>query len=106
MKSTTSIRIHLNLPEQQQSRRPSLSKLSLTKTISNGSPISLDRQRMPRLSTVSSSYTQFLKQRDMEKNKKIVIKKMLYMFFLSFKFYFSYHKKIIVYYYHQVNGLK
>jgi hypothetical protein len=85
MKPTSPVRIHLNVPdeEQQQPRRSSFdfnsttSILSpttnrLTTNLSPPSSISLDRQRNACISSVSSSYALFLKQRDMDKNKKNV----------------------------------
>ena len=83
MKPTSTIHIQLSLPDEQRSRRSSFdfnaitsilspNKTRLTANISHGSSVSLDRTRTPRFSTVSSSYAQFLKQRDMDKNKKTV----------------------------------
>ncbi len=82
MKSTTPIRIQLTVPdEQQRTRRSSFDFNTITSLLSPSKPKittnlcskslnnSLDK---PRLSTVSSSYAQFLKQRDMDKSKKIV----------------------------------
>ncbi len=97
MKSTPTIRVHLNLPEE--SRHPpfdfhtitsllSPTKPRLTTNISIVSNINLDRQRTARLSSLSNSYAQFLKERDFDKTKKIVSSKtemiscLVYSFFL------------------------
>jgi hypothetical protein len=78
MKSTEPIRIHLNIPGQQ-SRRSSfdlnhISSLPTTVTITKDKlTTNIDSgPRAGRFSHVSSSYAQFLKQRDMDKVKKIV----------------------------------
>jgi hypothetical protein len=124
MKSTSSVRIHLDVSEQP-SRRSSFdlnmisSLLSPTKTrtstnINSASSNSLDGQRNARFSSLSSSYAQFLKRRDADKtvNKKAVSvdRTSLVVTFLLFNsiFIFAYSspKKIIVCYYHRVNGLK
>ena len=85
-KSAAPIRTHLNIPDEQ-SRRPSidssrqLAPVSTIVTVANNktttvvqhSPsATIDGQRTARFSSVSSSYAQFLKQRDMDKVKKIV----------------------------------
>jgi len=80
-----SARIHLDVPGQQQqpARRSSFdlnaisimlspTKKKLDISISNPSPSSLDVPRTVRLSSLSSSYAQFLKHRDMDKSKKVV----------------------------------
>ncbi|CAF3725347.1 unnamed protein product [Rotaria sordida] len=82
MKSVSSVRIHLDATEEH-SRRSSFdlntisSILSRTKNrlntnINTTSSTSLDGQRTARFSSVSSSYAQFLKQRDTDKTKKIL----------------------------------
>ncbi|CAF3361281.1 unnamed protein product [Rotaria sp. Silwood1] len=86
MKSTGSVRLHLNISEQT-SQYSSFSldripKLPSTVTITNNKstttiPNSLSAnldcgQRIARFSSLSSSYAQFLKQRDMDKVKKIL----------------------------------
>ena len=112
--------MHLDLPTSQQLQASSLEmepivsptrknlavKLSYTSTSSL-----LDGQRVARLSSLSSSYAQFLKQRDMDKNKKVVRFDRIYLFMSRIVvklcgsvFVSSYHKKIIVCYYHPVNG--
>lgn len=87
MKSTSPIRIHLNIPEGDY-ERPTLD-LNLTTPLSTA--ITLTKNRLTthlhhpsfnsfehgqrsaaRFSTVSSSYALFLKQRDMDKVKKTV----------------------------------
>ncbi|CAF3742160.1 unnamed protein product [Rotaria sordida] len=86
MKSTASVRIHLNIPEQTSQyssfnldHTPSLpstvilTKNKLTTTIPQSLSTNLDcGQRFARFSSVSSSYAEFLKQRDMDKVKKIL----------------------------------
>jgi len=78
-----SARIHLDVPGQQPPRRSSFdlnaisimlspTKKKLDISISNPSPSSLDVPRTVRLSSLSTSYAQFLKHRDMDKNKKVV----------------------------------
>jgi hypothetical protein len=105
MKSTTPIRIQLTLPEeeeqqqQQQTRRSSFDFNIITSMLSPSKPKittslcrqtsinSLDKQRTPRFSSLSSSYAQFLKKRDMDKSKKIVsrrYKKIKFHFFFLF----------------------
>ncbi|CAF4568119.1 unnamed protein product [Rotaria sp. Silwood1] len=80
MKSVSSVRIHLDTTDEP-SRRSSFdlntisSILSRTKNrlntnVTSRSSSSLDGQRTARLSSVSSSYAQFLKQRDIDKTKK------------------------------------
>jgi hypothetical protein len=78
MKPSSSIRVHIYLPEEEQSKRssfdsklpPPKDKLPTNKSIVSSSY--LERQRTVCISSLSSSYTQFLKQRDMDKCKKIV----------------------------------
>ncbi len=74
MKYASSIRIHLSSPDEDQSRRSSfdLNTITLPTTNRLDTCINLDRQRTIRFSSVSSSYALFLKQRDMDKSKKIV----------------------------------
>jgi hypothetical protein len=77
MKSTSSIRIHLDVPDEDQSRRSSFDLHTITSMLSSAknrldTSSSFDRQRMARLSSVSSSYALFLKQCDMDKSKKAV----------------------------------
>ena len=86
IKSTGSVRIHLNVPGEQSRRSsfdfnllsPAPTTVKLTKnrlhtTIPNSISTDLDGgRRTTRFSNVSSSYAQFLKQRDMDKVKKIV----------------------------------
>lgn len=81
--STPSLRIHLDLPMESR-RHPSIDihhslPLNSTVTFKNNKVImsvsptaTLDPQRAPRFSSVSTSYAQFLKQRDLDKTKKIV----------------------------------
>ncbi|CAF1114894.1 unnamed protein product [Adineta steineri] len=82
VRSSSSIRIHLDLPSEEQSKGSSFelnsissilspSKKKLNVNLSNTSSTS-DGQRTARLSSLSSSYAQFLKQRDMDKNKKVL----------------------------------
>ena len=87
MKSTSPIRIHLNIPEENF-ERPSLdfdlitplptavtlTKNRLTTQLQHVPYSHLDpgRRSAVRFSNVSSSYAQFLKQRDMDKAKKTV----------------------------------
>ena len=78
MKSTAPVGIHLNIPGEQ-SRRSSFDTnhiISLPTTVSitkNKLTTHLDSgRRTPRFSNVSNSYAHFLKQRDMDKVKKIV----------------------------------
>lgn len=87
MKSTSPIQIHLNIPEENF-ERPSLdfdftTPLPTAVTL-NKNRLTTHLQHVPlsnlghgqratvRFSNVSSSYAQFLKQRDMEKVKKTV----------------------------------
>ena len=86
VKSRPSVRIHLSVPDEQP-KRPSidashisalpstvvLTKNKLTTTVQQSTlSHAVDAQRAARFSHVSSSYAQFLKQRDMDKVKKIV----------------------------------
>ncbi|CAF0812767.1 unnamed protein product [Adineta steineri] len=78
-KSTVPVRIHLNLPGEGSSRRSSfdfnlISPLSTTvKLTKNKLTTNVDDvRRTARFSNVSSSYALFLKQRDMDKVKKIL----------------------------------
>ena len=77
MKSTMATRVQLVSPEEQ-SRRISFDFNSITlntkiTTIqSSRSSTNPDRGRGLRFSSVSSSYALFLKQRDTDKNKKVV----------------------------------
>lgn len=85
-KQTGLVRIHLTVPGEESERSsfdlnpisplPTIVTLKKTKLITN-IPNSLSAnidngQRAARFSSVSSSYAQFLKQRDMDKVKKIV----------------------------------
>ncbi|CAF4402589.1 unnamed protein product [Adineta steineri] len=86
MKSTVPLRVHLNVCEQSSQyssfdqNRMSVSstvihgKNKLNTTIPHSISANLDcnTPKFARFSSVSSSYTQFLKQRDMDKVKKIV----------------------------------
>jgi hypothetical protein len=86
MKSTVPVRIHLNILGAESERSsidlnlisplPStvnITKNRLTTSIHNSLSANFDTgQRAARFSSVSSSYAQFLKQRDMDKVKKIV----------------------------------
>ncbi|CAF0962974.1 unnamed protein product [Adineta ricciae] len=86
IKSTGSVRIHLNVPGEQSRRSsfdfnllsPAPTTVRLTKnrlhtTIPTSISTDLDGgRRNTRFSNVSSSYAQFLKQRDMDKVKKIL----------------------------------
>jgi hypothetical protein len=80
---TTPVRIHLNVPGEESrfdighiSFSPSavtIKNNKLSTNIPNSLSTHLDGgQRAARFSSVSSSYTQFIKQRDMGKAKKIV----------------------------------
>lgn len=86
-KPTGSVRIHLTVPGEEcehtsfntnsLSPLPSIVTLTKNKLTTNIHSPSLtpsleNGQRMARFSSVSSSYAQFLKQRDMDKVKKIV----------------------------------
>ena len=87
-KSAAPIRTHLNIPDEQSRRlsidsshRPAapvptivtVANDKATTTVVQHSPsVTGDGQRTARFSSVSSSYAQFLKQRDMDKVKKIV----------------------------------
>lgn len=81
--SSSPVRIHLNIPEEHYALSPptSSSLISVPTTVilnknrlttTTGTSTQIDVQRTARFSSVSSSYAQFLKQRDMDKVKKIV----------------------------------
>lgn len=84
MKSPVTIRIELTTPDDEQAIHHSAfdfetittilspSKPKVMTKLAKRSSSSFDRTRAPRFSSLSSSYTQFLKQRDMDKNKKTV----------------------------------
>jgi hypothetical protein len=97
MKSIPPVRIQLTVPGEE-SPRPSfdihqvstlastvtLSKNKLTTNIHHSLSPNIDgAQRPVRFSSVSSSYAQFLKQRDMDKVKKIVSHMVVICFFVS-----------------------
>ena len=98
MKSTAPVRIHLNIPEDESERLsfdlnfitplPSTVTLDgekLTTNIQKLSSNSFDKGRAAaRFSNVSSSYAQFLKQRDINKVQKIVSSLSLLEDFSSF----------------------
>lgn len=83
MKSPVTIRIELTTPQDEQSLHSSSfdfdtitilspSKSKVMTKLAKRSSSAFDRTRTPRFSSLSSSYTQFLKQRDLDKNKKAV----------------------------------
>ena len=84
MKSPVTIRIELTTPDDEQTIHPpsfdfetittilSPSKPKVMTKLAKRSSSAFDRTRTPRFSSLSSSYTQFLKQRDLDKNKKTV----------------------------------
>jgi hypothetical protein len=86
MKSTAPVRIHLTIPEEESERSSvginSVPPLPLTVTLTKNklktnTQSSLSKnfdngKQACRFSSVSSSYAQFLKQRDMDKVKKTV----------------------------------
>ncbi len=84
MRSTAPVRIHLNVPGEEFQRisldsnliRSLPTTVTLTKTKLTTNILSADfdggQRAAARFSSVSSSYAQFLKQRDMDKAKKIV----------------------------------
>ena len=86
MKSTIPVRVHLTVPNDDYEgikfnnnavielpTTVTLTKNKLTTNIHNSLSNNFDNgQRIARFSSVSSSYAQFLKQRDMDKVKKIV----------------------------------
>lgn len=89
MNSVSSIRIHLESADDSprnasfdfdtESSMLPRSKSHITTNPLYLSSISLDGQRAVRFSSLSSSYAQFLKQRDTDKNKKTVsLKTILY----------------------------
>lgn len=99
IKHPLSIRIHLDLPnDEPQSRRSSFDLITPIKTrlstnssrASSTTSPSLERQRTVRLSSVSSNYAQFLKQRDLAKNKKTVsyLTKDIYIYIYKILFFF------------------
>jgi hypothetical protein len=124
MRSTAPVRIHINAPGEEFERfsldsnimRPlpitvTLAKNRLTTNVLSSS-FDGGQRAAARFSSVSSSYAQFLKQRDMDKVKKNVSSIYFIRFHLVFEnsiirnLIFSYHMKINVCYYHRVNGLK
>jgi hypothetical protein len=84
MKPTSPVRIQIHFDDSENqsphssvdlntiSSEVSEGKNKLSKNISSTSSTSLDGQRSVRFSSLSSSYAQFLKQRDMDKSKMIV----------------------------------
>ena len=75
--NSANIRIQLTLPDEEtQRRRPSFDFNAITSLlsseISKSPTTTFDPTRTPRLSSLSSSYAQFLKLRDMDKSKKTV----------------------------------
>lgn len=88
VKSPVAIRIQLTLPDDEQTSasRPSLDFTTIASVLSTSKPkirtklakrssSSFERMRTPRFSSLSSSYTQFLKERELDKNKKMVSKR-------------------------------
>lgn len=81
MKQSTSVRIHLNVPEQstyyssfetRQMKSSPNSKLIPNISSSLSPNLESSGHRFARFSSLSSSYALFLKQRDMDKVKKVV----------------------------------